>query len=186
MMNSNKKEVYIQVLWKEGKDIYTIDEIYNYNIDDFKNYMKNSNDTLSFISYEYSTYKNEKYHSLNEEHSCFIFNGSENYFIGRLYTVSDIINSCYCDLEVAYHENGCLHNLNDIAYYCFEEEEDSPMPDYYNISDYYINGKKYEKEDFFQVRDKFLKQKREQVCKDIYNNSLLDADCSSVIASYLY
>jgi hypothetical protein len=180
------KEVFIEISWRENKNTFILNEFYKYDKKEYKNYMNGLTDYLFFKYYEYSTIKNGKYHSINEEHSCFIYTGKEDKFLGRLSDTNDIINSSDCNLEVGYHENGLLHNLNNIAYYYFGEY-DCPLPEQYiSIENYYIHNNKYEKEEFLEIKEIIAKQKREILCKYFYNNTLIDMNCSILISSYIY
>ena len=180
------KEVFIEILWKEDKNTFILNEFYKYDKKEYKNYMNRLTDSLYFKYYEYSTKKNYEYHSINEEHSCFIYTGKEDQFLGRLCDTNDIINSSSCNLEVGYHKNGLLHNLNDIAYYYFGEYDHPLREQYFSIENYYIDDNQYEKEEFLKIKEKIAKQKREILCKYFYNNKLIDMNCSILISSYIY
>ena len=177
--------------YKEYKDIYyklydsdSIDEDYSdpkyYNEKGvfYGVYEPETFEDMYIIRSEYETKKNNLLHSLNGNNSInkIYYSRNKNYF----YREDD-----YDEHISQYHEDGVLNNL-----YGYSKKLDV-YPRYYgwngrHYEKYYIQGKKYSKEEYEKIRDNIIKEKKELLINKLNSSNICEKQISIIICNYFY
>lgn len=112
----------------------------------------------------YSSYKNDEYHSIDEKHSIYVSSYGGDYKYEQ------------------FHQDGKLHNLNGIAEYYWEKDYDG---DHIEITRYYIEGVCIEPSEYKQKVEEYKNTKKQEMKNALLENTNICQDICGLISEYV-
>jgi hypothetical protein len=144
----------IELYWKKDGDVYKT---------------KTSSTKIFYNEWttshtNYSSYKNNEYHSIDGEHSMYVLSFAGDY------------------IHEEFHKDGKLHNLNGHSQYYFEKDYDN---DHFEKTCYYIEGVDVDPTQYKQKVEEYKNTKKQEMKNALLQNTNICQDVCGLISEYV-